>query len=117
MARVVIEHQTIQYAQHVDLIYSLSNTLYDFLPNAPRNSNALATHQPSSHVDDIVSTTSGSTIKQLNGKYSQFPITDDHVPTTQFISPPILVINFVHSTQKPNGKNKNNKKNNTLSEK
>ena len=38
----VTKYQSIHHAQHLDLIYSQSSTLYNNIPNSPRNSNAPA---------------------------------------------------------------------------
>ena len=39
----VTKYQSIRRAQHLDLIYSQSSTLYDLLPHAPGNPNPPAT--------------------------------------------------------------------------
>jgi len=63
----VMEDQSICRSQHLDLIYLQSSTLYDIIPNAPRNSNALATQQPEAHANGIIDATSRAAIKQLSG--------------------------------------------------
>ena len=57
------EEDVIRRAQHLDLIYSQSDTLYDIIPNAPRPSNDIPQMTPGPHADDVigfVSTTSVS---------------------------------------------------------
>jgi hypothetical protein len=44
MSGVVIEEDIIRRAQHLDLIYLQSGTLYDIIPQAPRMTN-LGPHQ------------------------------------------------------------------------
>jgi hypothetical protein len=35
MGGVIMEEEVISHAKYLDLVYSQSNTLYDFIPNAP----------------------------------------------------------------------------------
>ena len=63
LSGAVIEDQCIRRAQHLDLIYSQSSTLYDFLPNAPGNPNPLATQKIGAHADGLVGTISGVATK------------------------------------------------------
>ena len=63
----VTEDQSIRRAQHLDLIYLQSGTLYDIIPNAPHNSNPPATQQLGANVDGIIGATSEATVKQISG--------------------------------------------------
>ena len=94
------------------MIYLQFGTLYDVIPNAPRNSNTPATQQPRAHADGIIGATSGATVKQLSSHISQMSVD----PSTKSTTLPTTVINFVQFTQKPSGKNKKNKKKTTPSE-
>ena len=63
MSGAVTEEDVIRRAQHLDLIYSQSSTLYDIIPNAPRPSNDIPRMAPGPHANDVigfVSTTSVS---------------------------------------------------------
>ena len=74
---MVTGDQSIRRAQHLDLIYSHSSTLYDAIPTAPRTSNSPATQQPGAHDDGIINTTSGSIVKQLSGHITQLSVDPD----------------------------------------
>ena len=63
LSGVITKDQCIRRAQHFDLIYSQSGTLYDFLPNAPGNPNPPATQKIGAHADSLVGTISGVATK------------------------------------------------------
>jgi hypothetical protein len=46
MGGVVTEEQAISHAQYLDLVYSQTGTLYDFLPDAPRPSTTTTSTTP-----------------------------------------------------------------------
>ena len=87
---VVTEDQSIHHSQHLDLICSESRTLYNIIPNAPRNSNVPPTQQPRVHVDGIIGASSEAPLKQLSGHIYKLSV--DHstkstaLPTTEINS-------------------------------
>jgi hypothetical protein len=54
MGGAVTEEETIARAQYLDLVYSQSGTLYDFLPNAARANTDTSKPSSSSHADDEI---------------------------------------------------------------
>ena len=101
--------QSIRHVQHLDLIYSQSNTLYDIIPNSPCKSNATSTQKHGTHTDGIISATFEGAIKQLSDHISQSSVD----PSTKLTVLPTTAINSMQSTKKPGGKDKKNKKNTT----
>ena len=85
----IIEDQSIRHAQHLDVIYSQSGTLYDIIPNAPGNPNASTTEHPRVHADEIVSATSGVAVKQLNGSIAKLAVD----PSSKATALPATAIN------------------------
>jgi hypothetical protein len=59
------EEQAILHAQHLDLIYSQSGTLYDIIPNAPRSSTDPKKPNPGPHVNGVVGFVSHASMNQL----------------------------------------------------
>ena len=108
LSGAVTEDQCIFRAQHLDLIYSQSGTLYDLLPHAPGNPNPPATQKTGAHVDGLIGAISGVATNQSRGKTSQpsLATTAPHQTTTL----PTAKVNSMQTSQKPNGKNKKNKK-------
>lgn len=101
----VLEDQSICHAQHLDLIYSQSGTLYDIIPYAPVNPNPPTTQHPGAHADGIIGATSGVAVKQLSGSVAKLAVD----PSTKATALPATIVNSVQSTQKSSGKNKKNK--------
>jgi hypothetical protein len=58
MAEVTIEEQVIMRAQHLDLIYSQSGTLYDIISHAPRPLTDPKKPYPTPHTDGVVGSVS-----------------------------------------------------------
>jgi hypothetical protein len=54
MGGVVTEEQAIARAQYLDLVYSESGTLYDFLPNAARANTDPSNPSSSSHANCVI---------------------------------------------------------------
>jgi hypothetical protein len=54
MGCTVTEEETIARAQYLDLVYSQSGTLYDFLPNATRANTDPSNSSSSSHADGVI---------------------------------------------------------------
>ena len=73
LSGVVTEDQCICRAQHLDLIYSQSGTLYDLLPNALGNPNPPATQKTRAHADGLVGTIYGVATKQFWSKPPSHP--------------------------------------------
>jgi hypothetical protein len=55
MGGVVTEEETIAWAQYLDLVYSQSGTLYEFLPNVARANADPSKLSSSSHTDGVIS--------------------------------------------------------------
>ena len=58
-----MENQSIHRAQHLDMIYSQSGTLYDLLPHSLGNLNPPTTQKPRAHADGLVGAISSIAIK------------------------------------------------------
>ena len=82
MSGAVIEKDVIRHAQHLDLIYSQSGTLYDIIPQAPRPSNDKLRTTPGPHADSVIGSISTSSVSQVAGKLGQLAITDKPTSTT-----------------------------------
>jgi hypothetical protein len=54
MGGVVTEEETIARAQYLDLVYSQSSTLYEFLPNVSRANVDPSKSSPVSHADGVI---------------------------------------------------------------
>ena len=67
MSGVVIEEDVIRHAQHLDLIYSQSDTLYDIISQAPRPSNDKPQTAPGPHADDVIGYVSATFVSQVAG--------------------------------------------------
>ena len=55
MGGAVTKEQAIAQAQYLDLVYSQSGTLYDFLPNVARANTDPSKPSSSSHADGVIS--------------------------------------------------------------
>jgi hypothetical protein len=76
MSGAVTEEDVIRRAQHLDLIYSQSDTLYDIIPNAPRPSNNIPRTTPGPHADSVIGSVSTTSVSQVSGQLSQLALTD-----------------------------------------
>jgi len=69
---VVTEDQSIHFAQHLDLIYSQSDTLYEIIPNAPGNPNTSTISKlitlPTTVINSVQSTQNSNGKKKKNKK-------------------------------------------------
>ena len=86
MSGVVTEEDIIRRAQHLDLIYSQSRTLYDIIPQAPRPSNDKPRTAPGPHVDSMIGYVSTTSISQVVGQLGQLAITEKPTSTTSATS-------------------------------
>ena len=64
MGGAVTEEQAIARAQYLDLVYSQSSTLYDFLPNVARANTDPSKPSSSSHVDGVIGFVKTQSISQ-----------------------------------------------------
>ena len=76
MSEVVTEEDVIRRAQHLDLIYSQSGTLYDIIPQAPRPSNDKLWTALGLHADGMIGSISTTSASQVAGQLGQLAITD-----------------------------------------
>ena len=65
MSGAVIEEDVIRRAQHLDLIYSQSDTLYDIIPQAPRPSNDKPRTAPGPHANRMIGFVSTTSVSQV----------------------------------------------------
>ena len=70
MSGAVTEEDIIRHAQHLDLIYSQSCTLYDIIPQVPQPLNDKPQTAPGPHADDVIGYVSDSTVSQVSGQLS-----------------------------------------------
>jgi hypothetical protein len=97
MGACVTEEQAIARAQYLDLVYSQSGTLYDYLPDAPRTGTSRPTPTPT--VDGIIGSVSTSSKKHsANPEKKKFVISNEQpsqvTPTPNVTSE----VNAVQST-------------------
>ena len=81
MSGVVTKEDVIRHAQHLDLIYSRSSTLYNIIPKALHPSNDKPRSAPGPHADDMISCVSASTISQVVRQLGELSITDNPIST------------------------------------
>jgi hypothetical protein len=75
MGGAVTEEETIARAQYLDLVYSQSGTLYDFLPNAARANTNPSKSSSSSHVDGVIGSVKTQSASQSTTLSSTSPQT------------------------------------------
>ena len=101
----------IRRAQHLDLIYSQSGTLYDIIPNAPRPSNDTSRATPGPHADGVIGSVSTTSVSQVAGQLGQLALTDKpatQTPTTTSNEPaPSTDVNMVQTSKSSRRKNRN----------
>ena len=91
----VTKEQDIIQAQYLDLVYSQSVTLYDFIPNDPHPS----TDPTKPPVDGVVATIQpSSTAKTVKPQSTSTTTSSTHTVSTK--------LNAIQSSQTPNNKNK-----------
>jgi hypothetical protein len=127
MGGVVTEEHAINRAQYLDLVYSQTGTLYDFLPDAPRPSTTTTSTTPStSHVVDGVIGTFHTQPHSAQASTTNPKSIASNVQHALSPTPPVEKTSKVNSIQStPAGKNKSKKgkgknkedKNNLQSEK
>jgi len=83
---VVIEEEVIARAQYLDLFYSQSSTLYEFIPNAPRTSINPSKPSSSAHSDGVIGSVKTQSSSQLPSTInSQLTGTINHSINTSVI--------------------------------
>ena len=82
MSGAITEEDVIRHAQHLDLIYSHSSTLYDIILQAPRPSNNKPWTAPGPHVDSVIGYVSTTSVSQVVRQLGQLAITDKPTSTT-----------------------------------
>ena len=90
MSRAVTEEDVIRRAQHLDLIYSQSSTLYDIIPNAPQPSNDQPRTSPRPHADCVIGFVYATSVNQVAGQLGQLALIDKPAamtPTTTSSDP------------------------------
>jgi hypothetical protein len=81
MSRAVTKEDVIRRAQHLDLIYSQSGTLYDTIPEASRPSNDKSRSTLGPHANGVIGFVSSSVVNQVSRKLGQIANTDNPTPT------------------------------------
>ena len=111
MSRAVTEEDDIRRAQHLDLIYSQSGTLYDIIPNTSRPLNDQPRTSPGPHADGVIGSISTTSVGQVARQLGQLTITDKPAattPTTTSSDPaPSTDVNMVQTSKSSRCKNKN----------
>jgi hypothetical protein len=74
MLGAVKKEDVIGHAQHLDLIYLQSGTLYDIILQAPRPSNDKPRTTPGPHGDDVIGFVSTTSVNQVVGQLGQLAI-------------------------------------------
>ena len=74
MSRAVTEEDVITHAQHLDLIYSKSDTLYDIIPQAPHPSKETSWRTLGPHDDGVIGFVSSSIVNQIVKQLVQLAI-------------------------------------------
>jgi hypothetical protein len=109
MGGVVTEDQAISHAQYLDLVYSQTGTLYDFIPELPRPSTSSTSTTPAaSHEADGVigiAHAHSHSVLSTTPKYTSSNVQNSSSPTTSIGKN--SEVNAVQST--PTGKNKSKK--------
>ena len=82
MSRAITEEDIIRHAQHLDLIYSQSDTLYDIIPQAPRPLNDKPWTALGPHADGVIGSFSTTSVSQATRQLGQLAITDKPASTT-----------------------------------
>ena len=114
MSRAVTEEDVIRCAQHLDLIYSQSGTLYDIIPNAPRPSKDIPRTTLGTHVDGMIGSVSTTLVSQVAGQLGQLALTDKPAVTTSATTSsepaPYTNVNMVQTSKSSRGKNQNQRR-------
>lgn len=111
MSGAITEEDVIRHAQHLDLIYSQSNTLYDIIPNTPQPSNDIPRMALEPHADDVIGFVSATSVSQVAGQLSQLALIDKPavttLETTSSEPAPSTDVNMVQTSKSSRRKNQN----------
>ena len=120
MSGAVTEEDVIRRAQHLDLIYSQSGTLYDIIPNAPRPSNETPRTTPGAHADGVIGSITTSSVSQVVGQLGQLAIIDKTTSTTSATTSndptQSTYVNMVQTTKSSRRKSHNRRTKNSSGE-
>ena len=93
MSGAVIEEDVIRRAQHLNLIYSQSSTLYHIILQAPQPSNDKPRTAPRPHADGVIGFVSTNYVSQVVRQLGQLAITDNpHQRPRQLIQTTLLIL-------------------------
>ena len=103
MSGEVTKEQAILHAQHLDLIYSQADTLYNISPHVPWSSNENIRLAPGPHANGAVGLASSTVATQLVGKFSQMtlsvnPTNAAPITTSITMSSQSFEVNYVQTT-------------------
>jgi hypothetical protein len=121
MGGIVTEGKAITRAQYLDLVYSQSGTLYEFIPNSTRATNDPSKPSIASHADGVIGSVKTQSTTQSTGKIQRPTSMTAPSSTTPSSTPPqtqVSNVNTVHSNPsqqlggKKKARNKPNKNNN-----
>ena len=105
----VTEEDAIRRAQHLDLIYSQSGTLYDISPNAPQPSNDIPRMTPGPPADGVIGSVSTTSVSQVARQLGQLALTDKPAvmtPATTSSEPALSTdVNMVQTSKSSRCKN------------
>jgi hypothetical protein len=115
---VFFEEDTIMRAQHLELIYSQSDLLYEILPDAPRSILDKTRQRAGPHADDVVGLAQENPTEQLTKQLQKLSIQHTTASQTTVLASPPTKKSDVHTvqstnpkaTQQPEGKKKQRKK-------
>ena len=121
MGGVVMEEQAISRAQYLDLVYSQTGTLYDFLPDLPRPGTSITSTTPAaSHAaDGVIGTThthshyvSNTTPNSSSSNVQNAPSPTTSTGKTSEVNAVQSTLTGKNKSKKGRGKNKESKNNN-----
>jgi len=111
MSKVVTEEDVIRRAQHLDLIYSQSGTLYDIIPNAPQPSNDQPRTTLGPHANGMIGSIFATSVIQVARQLSQLALIDKHVASSSAITSSVPVpstdVKMVQTSKPSRCKNEN----------
>ena len=120
MSGAVTEEDVIRHAQHLDLIYSQSDTLYDIIPNAPRPSNDIPRMTPGPHADGVIGSVSTISVSQVARQLCQLALTNKPAAKTLVNTSsepaPSTDVNMVQTSKSSRRKNRNQQRKESFGE-
>ena len=120
MSGAITKEDVIRCAQHLDLIYSQSSTLYGIIPQASCPSNDKSRSTPGPHADGIIGFVSTSNVNQVVGQLGQLDIIDNPASTASTTTSTTYAqstdVNFVQTSKTSRRKKCNQHKKNAPTE-